>query len=336
MATKKKAQIRYQVLDKCFRNSGRRYFIEDLMSECNRVLTEIDPKSGGISRRQIFDDIAFMESSEGWSIDLARKKDGKRVFYRYVDPSFSINNMPLDETEINRLLTSLQTISQFKGMPQFEWMYELLPKLTQGTSPQSPDIIMEFDNNQDLTGIEHIGTIYNAILYKKVLWIDYLQSFESKVQLTIHPYYLKQYNNRWFLFGYNPERDKHDWNLPLDRIIEISEIQEKYISNTQIDWNDYFDDIIGVTKPEGAKSEKITLLFYGKTGHYISSKPIHGYQKHHWLNSEILEVNLELIINYELERFILSYADSVKVVQPHSLMEKIKERMNKACAQYPE
>lgn len=193
MATNKKAQIRYQVLDKCFRNSGRRYFIEDLMSECNRVLAEIDPKSGGISRRQMFDDIAFMESLEGWSIDLARKKDGKRVFYRYVDPSFSINNMPLDETEINRLLTSLQTISQFKGMPQFEWMYELLPKLTQGTSSQIPDIIMEFDNNQDLTGIEHIGTIYNAILYKKVLWIDYLQSFESKEKLIIHPYYLKQY-----------------------------------------------------------------------------------------------------------------------------------------------
>lgn len=305
MATNKKAQIRYQVLDKCFRNSGRRYFIKDLMNECSKVLTEIDPKSIGICRRQIFDDIAFMESSEGWSIDLVR----------------------------NRLLTSLQTISQFKGMPQFEWMYELLPKLTQGI-PQIPNTIMEFDNNQDLTGIEHIGTIYNAILYKKVLQIDYSQSFESRIQLIIHPYYLKQYNNRWFLFGYNPERDKYDWNLPLDRIMDISEIQKMYTPNAQIDWNEYFDDMIGVTKPEGSKPEIIILHFYGKTGHYISSKPIHSYQKHRWLNSEILEVNLELIINYELERFILSYADSVKVIQPDSLAEKVKERMKLAHTQY--
>jgi predicted DNA-binding transcriptional regulator YafY len=94
---------------------------------------------------------------------------------------------------------------------------------------------MEFENNQDMKGIEHIGTLYDAIIYKKVLKITYLQSFKDKVKLEIHPYYLKQYNNRWFLFGYNPDRNKYDWNLPLDRIIEIAEIQKTYIPNTVID-----------------------------------------------------------------------------------------------------
>lgn len=333
MATNKNAQMRYQILDKCFRNSGKLYFIQDLIDECNKVLKEVDPESKGISRRQIFDDISFMESSEGWGIELFRGKQGRRVYYRYADTSFSINNMPLDETEISRLLTSLQTISQFKGMPQFEWIYELLPKLTKGSLSSFPNTIMEFDNNQDLTGIEYIGTIYNAILYKKVLRINYLQSFQTETRLIIHPYYLKQYNNRWFLFGYNPEHDKYDWNLPLDRILDISETNESYISNTQIDWNEYFDDIIGVTKPEKIKPEKISLHFYGKTGHYISSKPIHGYQKHRWIDPDILEVNLNLIVNYELERFILSYADSVKVIRPLSLAKKIKERITKAYEQ---
>ena len=41
----------------------------------------------------------------------------------------------------------------------------------------------------------------------------------SPTRVIIHPYYLKQYNNRWFLFGYNPEKRKSDWNLALDRII---------------------------------------------------------------------------------------------------------------------
>jgi hypothetical protein len=174
MATNKNAQIRYQILDKCFRNSGRKYFIEDLINECNKVLKDIDPDSKGISRRQIFDDIAFMESGESWLVNLVREKEGKRIYYRYADSSFSINNMPLNETDINRLQTTLRTISQFKGMPQFEWMYELLPKLKQGSTPDYPDMIMEFDSNQYLVGIEYIGTIYNAILYKKALKIDYL------------------------------------------------------------------------------------------------------------------------------------------------------------------
>jgi predicted DNA-binding transcriptional regulator YafY len=334
MATNKNAQIRYKILDNCFRNGGKRYFIEDLISECNKKLEEIDPDSKGISRRQIFDDINFMESSEGWEIDLLRLKDGKRVYYRYADTSFSINNMPLNETDINRLQTTLQTISQFKGMPQFEWMYELLPKLKQGSATVYAPAIMEFEHNQDLQGVEHIGILYDAILYQKVLNIDYLQSFEHEVQFVIHPYYLKQYNSRWFLFGYNPEREKYNWTLPLDRITKINEIHAPYMANTTIDWSEYFDDMIGVTKPENAEPEKITLHFYGKTGHYIESKPIHGCQKHRWVDAETLEVNLDLIVNYELERFILSYADSVRVIQPPSLVERIKARMEEGVKQY--
>ena len=122
MATNKNALLRYKVLDKCFRNLGKRYFIEDLISECDNVLLEIDPESNGISRRQIFDDVAFMESKEGWEIELSRLKDGKRVYYRYSDTSFSINNMPLNEVEINHLKDAMNILSQFKGMPQFEWV----------------------------------------------------------------------------------------------------------------------------------------------------------------------------------------------------------------------
>ena len=78
MATNKNALIRYKVLDNCFRNPGRRYFIEDLITECERVLLELDPESNGISRRQIFEDISFMESKEGWSIDLSKNRIGKK------------------------------------------------------------------------------------------------------------------------------------------------------------------------------------------------------------------------------------------------------------------
>ena len=60
MATNKNALIRYKVLDKCFRNPGKRYFIGDLIEECNNVLFDIDPNCSGISRRQIFQDLTFM------------------------------------------------------------------------------------------------------------------------------------------------------------------------------------------------------------------------------------------------------------------------------------
>ncbi len=336
MATNKNALIRYKVLDSCFRNPAKKYFIETLMEECNKVLGEMDPNTNGISRRQIFDDIAFMESPQGWSIDLLKLRDGKRVYYRYADPVFSINNMPLNEVEVAQLQSVVDILSQFKGMPQFEWINELLPKLKQGmVSDTNRDAIIEFDNNQYLKGMEYLGTLHNAIFYKKVLHISY-QPFENEAPFTVilHPHFLKQYNNRWFLFGFNPEKEKYDWNLAIDRIVAIQEGKGTYHKNTRINWQEYFDDVIGVTKPADALPETILLHFYGRTGNYMESKPIHGSQKSKWLDGDTLAVRLELIINYELERLILSYADSVKVVRPAHLATNVKKRLQAASAQY--
>ena len=336
MSTTKNALIRYKVLDKCFRNTGRRYFIQDLIDECNNILAEIDPETTGISLRQIREDISFMKRAEGWSIELGEFRVGKKMFYRYTDTNFSINNMPLNELEINQLKSAIDIVSQFKGMPQFEWVNELIPKLKQGIAKDEKSTpIIEFENNENLKGIEHLGALYNAILYKKILKIVYQPFVDEKSQLlTFHPYFLKQYNNRWFVFGYNPENGKFNWNLALDRIESIAEQIGKFQKNTEIDWRYYFEDIIGVTKPLEAEEEKVILEFYGITGKYIESKPLHGSQKSNWIDTNTLEVKLELIINYEFERVILSYADTVKVLKPITLANSIKKRIKSANALY--
>lgn len=336
MGANKNALVRYRVLDSCFRNPGRRYFIEDLISACETALLEINSDSNGISRRQIFEDIAFMESNEGWSIELDKVRDGKRVFYRYSNMAFSITNMPLNELEINQLKGVVDILSQFKGMPQFEWMNELVPKLRQGiASDEESAFIMEFDSNQYLKGIEHLGPLHSAIYYKKVLAINY-QPFENETpfEVVLHPYFLKQYNNRWFLFGFNPEKEKYDWNLAIDRIVSIKEKKGKYHVNDKIDWSEYFEDIIGVTKPSDTDTEKIILHFYGKTGKYMVTKPLHGSQKSKWLDENTLEVELEVIVNYELERLLLSYADTVKIIKPKKLVETVRKRIQTTSGFY--
>jgi predicted DNA-binding transcriptional regulator YafY len=332
MATNKNALIRYKVLDNCFRNTGRRYFIDDLISECDKVLSEIDLSSNGISRRQIFEDISFMESKEGWSIELLKLRDGKKVFYRYSDSAFSINNMPLNEVEINQLKSAVDILSQFKGMPQFEWINELVPKLKQGLAPNDiSNTIIEFDNNQYLKGIEFLGQLHNAIFYKKVITVSY-QPFEYDYpfDVIIHPYFLKQYNNRWFLFGYNPEKEKNDWNLAIDRIISIKETNGMCYKSNKIDWQEYFDDIIGVTKPVDSVPEKIVLHFNGKTGKYIETKPLHGSQKSKWIDENTLEITIQVILNYELQSQLLSYADCFVVKQPAELSDILKKRLKLA------
>ncbi len=69
------------------------------------------------------------------------------------------------------------------------------------------------------------------------------------------------------------------------------------------------------------------LHFKGRTGNYIATKPLHGSLKPKWIDDTTLKVTLDFIINYELEKLILSYADSVTVIKPDSLAAVVKIRL---------
>lgn len=337
MPNNKNALIRYQALDKCFRNPGRRYFWEDLLETCNQALRDFDPSCEGIQRRQLLDDIRFLESEQGWSVSLDRHKEGKRVFYRYTDLKFSINNQPINETEANQLKSALLVLSRFKGLPQFEWINEIIPKFEQSFNfrPESREII-GFDHNEYLRGLEYIGELFNAISYRKVLSIRY-QPFQSPQPYIylLHPYYLKQYNARWFLLGYNPEYGKVT-TVALDRIEAVEETGAYYTSDKNLNFQEYFDDIVGVSRQEDEKPVKVEIFVTKELAPYIQTKPIHGSQKRVSQNEQGLIISLQVIPNFELEQVILSHGEKVTVLEPEGFRERIKGRLKGALKGYDE
>lgn len=326
MSQNKNAQLRYQVLDRCFRNPGRKFFWQDLLDAINKALEEYNGPESKIKRRQLFDDIKFMESDQGWSIPLERHKDGRKVYYRYDDTDYSISNQPLNEDEKSQIQSAISVLSRFSGAPQFEWVQEMIPVIQDrlGLKQNSREVI-SIESNIDLKGIEHLGTLYDAIVNELVLKIEY-QDFKSdeSFELTFHPHFLKQYNNRWFAFGLNEEFEIPTWNLALDRIQNIDQIQGNYV-HPEIDWNEYFFDIIGVTRPDDGEVEKVVLEFTKEQAPYIITKPLHPTQKHRW-EGEKLIVTIKVIPNYELESLILSFGEKGKVVEPKSLRDKIQKR----------
>ncbi len=328
MAITKNALIRYHALDRCFSNPGRNYDITALLEECNKDLYEANPDTDGIQRRQLYDDIKFMESSQGWSIDLEKTKIGRKVYYRYSDPNFSIKKEPINELEAEQVKSAMLVLTRFKGLPQFEWINELLPKLDQTfkLSNQSQEI-MSFESNEFLEGLEHISPLFNAILHKQTLNITY-RSFKSDKDsiLTFSPYHLKQYNNRWFLFGKNGDYENLT-NLALDRIEKIENSTVPYIENKEIDFNEYFEDIIGVSKTAGAEEIKIVLQAAPDLAPYIKTKPLHGSQRTIAENDQGFTFSIQVIPNYELEKLILSFGEQLKLIEPADLKEKLRTRL---------
>jgi len=337
MAITKKPLIRYKILDSCFRNSFKNYTIGSLLDSVNEKLLELfGDETHCVKLRQLQDDIAFMRSTEGWSIELAEQYDGKKRIYRYEDTNYSINNAPLNDVEMSEFQSAIHVLSQFEGMPQFGGIQEIIAKLKYDLKDKSnTKPFIGFDSNQDLKGIEHFGFLYHAVQNQIPLKITYKDfKIEEPYTYILHPYYLKQYNNRWFLFGLNPLQEKSDYNVAIDRIVSVEASDEQFIANTEIDWQEYFSDMIGVSKPVDGKIEEVILHFNQLTGRYMENKSIHETQRHKWIDESTLEVRIKVYLNYELERLILSYGDSVKVIQPQYLIDKIKARVSETLNKY--
>ena len=95
------ATLRYQALDRCFSDRTRLYFIEDLIAAVNQALGNNDQKN--ISRRTIFNDIRDMESNHDWNVVFESPgKMGKRRYYRYEDPQYSIWKNDLDKQQLEQ------------------------------------------------------------------------------------------------------------------------------------------------------------------------------------------------------------------------------------------
>ena len=335
MPTNKNALIRYQTLDRCFQNPGRKYFIEDLVEACSLAIQDYSGTQHGVQRRQVLADIVFMESEQGWSIPLERLKEGKRVYFRYGDSEFSINKQPLNDADKLRLREVLVMLSRFKGMPHFEWVGEMLTRLeADALLPDGSARIMEFDHNFYLRGLEYIDPLFYAILYQKAVKITY-QSFRQSMPgwLVLHPYFLKQYNSRWYIFGRH-EENGIIINLALDRIQKIADSQTPYLKNEEIDFSEYFEDIVGVTRNEGAPVDCIRLEVHNDLLPYIETKPLHGSQKIKSRGEESSLLTLDLIPNYELESLLLSFGEKLQVLAPESLRLRMKERLEAASKKY--
>lgn len=337
MATNKHAQIRYLTLDRCFSNSGRNYNYNDLLEECNKAIYDHTGVRESIKLRQLQYDINYMESDAGYSIEIKKYRINRKVYLKYKDPNFSINNSPLSEEEANKFKEALITLNRIKGLPQFDWVDQMILKLQDSFNASKENKkIIGFDNMPFLKGIDFISELYNKILYKKCLNVKYHPFHKiHPMEIIIHPYFLKQYNNRWFLIGLNQENKRIN-NISLDRIISFEDSNIKYI-DTAIDFDEYFEDIVGVSVP-GMECQLVKLKIVKSLWPYVKTKPIHGSQKVIEKKDDHTIIELEVKLNYELKSQILQYAEGIQVIEPKNLKDdlfrticQMKENYNFMC-----
>lgn len=334
MPVNRNALIRYKTIDTCLRNKYRQWTLEDLIEACSDALYEYEGIEKGISRRTVQMDIQMMRSEKlGYNAPIV-VYDNK--YYKYEDEDYSITNTPLSEQDLKKMSEAVEVLRQFKGFSYFSEMGDIVSRLEDHvTSAKQKTIpVIDFEKNENLKGLDYLDTIYHAIVNKQVLSLKY-RSFKARSANTFlfYPYLLKEYRNRWFVFG---RRKKALVNLALDRIhdIEIAE-KEKYIENNLFDPKTFFDDLVGVTKNIGMKAETIRFWVDKQNAPYIQTKPFHKSQtliKTEQDGSMIFEI--EVVINQELQREFFGYTDTIKILSPQSLVDFMAWKFRLAKKRY--
>ena len=330
MPNTKNYSTRLRVLDQCLR-SGHAYSGKELTDFINREL-ELRGEPTITSRTTLMDDLLNIENE--YHTNIIRKKHGRQTTYRYEDPNFSIFSTELSEDDILHLGQALDILRRFDGMPEADWISELGARLNLCMNNRKEvRAAVGFESAVYNKGMEHFTPLFNAIRKKTTVELRY-QSFKmtEPQTLIVHPYYLKQYNNRWFLFCCNGDHTNLS-NYPLDRILSVKLAHVPY-RETDINFDEYFEDVIGVTKREGQQSEKVLLRFSKDEYPYVATKPWHGSQKKVAEDEGSVTIELDVVVNYELKQKILSWGDYVEVLQPLGLRKSILSRIENAVGNY--
>jgi predicted DNA-binding transcriptional regulator YafY len=335
MPVNRNALIRYSTIDRCLRNRYRRWSLEDLMNAVSDALYEYEGIDKGVSRRTIQLDIQTMRSEKiGYNAPIIVID---RKFYTYEDPSYSITKLPLSENDLNKLNDALEILKQFQAFSHFQDMSGLVRKIENKIyieqTRKRP--IIHIDKNDNLKGLEHLNGLYQAVLHKTVIQLEY-QSYKASnpQRLYYHPYLLKEYNNRWFLIG-RKSNNPAILNLALDRIHKFKyEPDMLFIDNPGFDPDNYYKDIIGVTMNENVLPRTIIFQVSRSNAPYVITKPFHPSQQIISNEEKGVTFSIKVVPNFELERLFLGFGSELEILSPPSLRRRIASILKKSSEKY--
>ncbi len=336
MPANKNALIRYKTIDNCLRNNYRKWTLEDLVDACSNALYEMEGIRKGVSIRTVQGDIQVMRSDKlGYNAPI---EVYEHKYYRYVDADYSITNMPLSQNDYEVMQEAVDMLRQLEDFEQFNEMSDIFSRLQDklAISKHNRKPIIHFDSVPNLKGLQLLNPLYNYISHKQTIKVMY-QSFSAKSpqEFILFPYLLKEFRNRWFLYG-SRVKDLVLYNLPLDRIVSIEAIDIPYEENKRFDVEHFFDDVIGVSKNINNTPRKIKFWADAEQSNYIKTKPIHRSQKLITKNQEdgSCIFKIEVVVNYEMYSVFMSYGPGIKIISPKFVAKNLEGKFKKAFQQY--
>lgn len=334
---------RYKIIDRLLRGTPDGLPLDVLLERLNSSMS----KENQIKRRQLQYDLEALKDL--YDAPINNRRGARRI--RYEDASYSIVTYEMKES----LRSMAEQLESIQMNPRLLWLQNLILMLQDSyfTNAMAMEAI-DFGDNLEYENSSRVHEFFSYILNKQVLELGYNAGFGKTQKRVIHPYFVRQYNNRWFLFGWCEQAAKEQkpasgiLNLPLDRIDNVKPVSAPYkevsVQDVKDFKEDYFGDIVGVTRIESEGRIPLVLRFDLNSGdekkdnasrrdyYYLRTKPFYPYISFPCEESikekGYAEVSMDIIPNKELEGILLRYADTAKIVGPETFRNRMLSRIN--------
>lgn len=187
------------------------------------------------------------------------------------------------------------------------------------------------------TGVEHVQKILEAIDKKRGIECDYYSYNKKTVkQQVLIPYFLRTWENRWYLVA-EPEKHPHMQAVyALERLDNICLTKERMLPTDKITVEEYFDGSFGINHSDDQKPETIRIKVYDTQVEYVRALPIHESQREIETTDEWSIFEYRIIPCFNLYQQLLWHREKLEILEPMSVREEMKKIIKGMLERYEE
>lgn len=332
MSKNQNALPRYKMILRMLRRKGK-YSSKDFHQAC--INSDIDVELRTIQKdlQNLKDDPTIFDQELNIEYDSKTRK-----WFSHGIPKGIFKLLELEDGEITALLFYAKTMSQYSDYPLFKEMSEAIRKVFDSVNI-SEDLkqlfeaktLLETEKHLPVEGVELIPDILHAIHFRKEITIDYKKHDDERKTHIIRPILLKEDKKLWYIIGVKPGHN-HKTTFALDRVTSI-DLTDNEFESIEFNSKDYFKHSFGITVPD-EDPVKVILSFDPQQGNYIRTLPIHSTQKIIIDDENEFRIQLTVKPSYEFYSAIRSYGETVKVVEPESVIEEMHKSLINTIKHY--
>lgn len=183
-------------------------------------------------------------------------------------------------------------------------------------------------------GTENLYGLLHAIKNRLQIQFTYQKFWEEELsQRLAEPYALKEFKNRWYIMA-KDSRDGNIKSFALDRLSNLEITKQTYQHPHNYSIEQRYRYCFGIISPNNEEPQDIILSFDPFQGKYIKTLPLHDTQQVLADNEEETKIKLRLCVTHDLLMELLSFGDNMKVIEPRSLADQVKQAHENAFRQY--